>query len=375
MLAIISIQEGRMASFFQRYLLPGFIYQSVIIAGGYATGREIVEFFFGPGPMGGMLGIVVSMVIWSVTLAACFELARVTKSFDYQSYFNQTLGKFSVLFEITYMLQIILVLSIVGAAAGELLEVNYGIASIWGTVTMMVSVGVLVFFGSSLIEKFLSVWSILLYIAYAAFVIMCISVFGDRIAENFTSVPVGEGWFKGGLTYSGYNLATIPAVLFCIRHIKTRKEAVSAGLLAGPIAMIPAIFFFVAMIGYYPEITEQSLPVNFLLNILEVPAFKVVFEVILFGTFIETSTAMIHSINERVAVSYQHHNKTMPRLMRPVIAFAILFTAIVLATNFGIVNLISSGYGTLTWIFIILIIVPLFTIGMWKIFKYQNTVN
>ncbi len=29
---------------FQRYLLPGFVFQSIIIAGGYGTGRELVEF-------------------------------------------------------------------------------------------------------------------------------------------------------------------------------------------------------------------------------------------------------------------------------------------------------------------------------------------
>lgn len=355
-----------MGSFFQKYLLPGFIYQSVIIAGGYATGREIVEFFFGPGPTGGLLGIFVAMTIWSITLAACFELARMTKSYDYQTYFSQTLGKGSILFEIAYMLQIILVISIVGAAAGELLQENYNVDSLWGTCIMMVSVGVLVFYGSNLIEKFLSAWSILLYIAYAAFVILCITVFGDKIATNFASHPVGDGWFIGGAEYSGYNLATIPAVLFCIRHISTRKEAISAGLLAGPIAMIPAIFFFVAMMGYYPDIMEQSLPVNYLLTILDVPAFKIIFEIILFGTFIETCTAMIHSINERIAHTYEIKGKVMPRTMRPVIALAILFTAIVLATEFGIVNLIAEGYGTLTYVFIILIILPLFTIGLWK---------
>jgi uncharacterized membrane protein YkvI len=79
----------------------------------------------------------------------------------------------------------------------------------------MLSVGVLVFYGLSVIEKFLSAWSILLYIAYAAFVILCINVFGDKIAVNFSNVPIGDGWFQSGLTYSGYNLATIPAVLFC----------------------------------------------------------------------------------------------------------------------------------------------------------------
>jgi uncharacterized membrane protein YkvI len=126
------------------------------------------------------------------------------------------------------------------------------------------------------------------------------------------------------------------------------------------------------MMGYYPEITEQSLPVNYLLNVLDLPAFKIIFEIILFGTFIETSTAMIHSINERIAVTYQSKDKQMPRLMRPAIALAILFTAIVLATEFGIVNLILQGYGTLTYVFIILIIVPLFTISMSKILKYKS---
>lgn len=361
-----------MGSFFQKYLLPGFIFQSVIIAGGYATGREIVEFFFASGPIGGLLGMLVAMTIWSVSLAACFELARITKSYDYQTYFSQTLGRFSFLFEIAYVLQIILVISIVGAAAGGLLEANYGIASIWGTLFMMASVGTLVFYGSSLIEKFLSVWSILLYVAYASFVILCINVFGDQISSNFSTAEIGEGWFMGGLSYSGYNLATLPAVLFCIRHITSRKEAIGAGLLAGPIAMIPAAFFFVAMVGYYPDIAEQSLPVNYLLNMLDVPIFKIIFEIILFGTFIETGTAMIHSVNERIAVAYHTKDRDMPRFMRPVIAFIILFTAIYLATAFGIVNLISSGYGTITYLFIILLIPPLFTIGLWKIIKYKK---
>ena len=31
--------------FFKKHLLPGFIFQSVVIGGGYGTGRELVEFF------------------------------------------------------------------------------------------------------------------------------------------------------------------------------------------------------------------------------------------------------------------------------------------------------------------------------------------
>ena len=73
--------------------------------------------------------------------------------------------------------------------------------------------------------------------------------------------------------------------------------------------MIPAILFFVAMVGYYPEIVTQDLPVNFLLSVLDMPVFKIIFEIILFGTFIETGAANIHAVNERVAKIFESKNK------------------------------------------------------------------
>ena len=35
--------------FFRVYLLPGFVFQSIIIGGGYGTGRELVEWFMSQG--------------------------------------------------------------------------------------------------------------------------------------------------------------------------------------------------------------------------------------------------------------------------------------------------------------------------------------
>ena len=55
------------SSFFKKYLLPGFIFQSVIIAGGYGTGRELGEYFMQYGPLGGILGMfLVTMIIWGI---------------------------------------------------------------------------------------------------------------------------------------------------------------------------------------------------------------------------------------------------------------------------------------------------------------------
>ena len=43
------------SSWFQRFLLPGFAFKAVVIGGGYATGRELVEFFVGR--LGGLLAM------------------------------------------------------------------------------------------------------------------------------------------------------------------------------------------------------------------------------------------------------------------------------------------------------------------------------
>ena len=85
-------ETSSMNDFFRRYLLPGFVFESAVIAGGYATGRELVEFFLPAGPWGGVLGMIVSMLFWSAVLMVSFELARMAKAYDYRSFFKLLLG-------------------------------------------------------------------------------------------------------------------------------------------------------------------------------------------------------------------------------------------------------------------------------------------
>ena len=54
---------------FQKYFVPGIVFQSCVIAGGYGTGRELVEYFMGYGPKGGLLG----MCTLSVRYPSCLH--------------------------------------------------------------------------------------------------------------------------------------------------------------------------------------------------------------------------------------------------------------------------------------------------------------
>ena len=91
---------------FQKYFVPGIVFQSCVIAGGYGTGRELVEYFMGYGPKGGLLGMcIVSLLVWSLICAISFMFAQIFKKYDYKSFMKELMGPGWVVFEIAYPLQ------------------------------------------------------------------------------------------------------------------------------------------------------------------------------------------------------------------------------------------------------------------------------
>jgi len=356
-----------MKDFFQRYLLPGFVFESAVIAGGYATGRELVQFFLPAGPWGGLLGMIVAMLFWSAVLMVSFELARMAKAYDYRSFFKLLLGPGWFLFEIAYFLLIIIVFAVMGAAAGEITHDLFGLPKLVGSIGMIVATGAMVFYSSAAIEKFLALSVGYLYLVYIVFFIWSFVAFGDRIEAAFASEPVGHGWFKAGITYAGYNVATVPAVFFCIRHLTRRREAMVAGLLGGPLGMLPGFVFYIAMVGYAGEIANVSLPSAFLLGKIGATWFEYAFQLAVLLTLVDTGVPILHAINERVAKVYEERGKPMPRAMRPALAITVMVISVYAAGAIGLVGLIEKGYGWLTYAFIVLLIIPVLTIGVWRI--------
>ena len=355
---------------FQRLVLPGLIFQSAMVGGGYATGRELVEFFLVLGPVNSLVAMIVATLSISLVTSIAFEFARSFSLYDYKSFFEKLLGPGWFVFEIAYIALVLLVLSVLGAAAGEIVHSNFGVAEYWGILMLMGTVAVFVFLGSSTIEKFLTYWSILLYGAYALLIIWTVSVFGNEIGQNISSddAPIKTVTvFKQGWTYAGYNLVILTAVLFAVRHMSTRKDAVISGILCGPLSMIPAFLLLFSMIPHYPAIVDEILPITYLLERLNSGWFAVFLQLVIFGTFIETGTALLHSINERVSESYRAHEKSMPRLMRPLISTIALIVAIYLANKFGVIDLIGRGYAYSTYLFLAIIVVPLLTRGIYLI--------
>jgi uncharacterized membrane protein YkvI len=360
-------------SWFQRYLLPGLAFKAVVIGGGYATGRELAEFFLPSGPQGGLLAILLAMLIWSAVCAATFCFARATGSWDYRTFFKNLLGPYWVCFEAAYVLFIILILAVFGAAAGAIGSAVLGWPPFVGTSCLIAGISVVAAYGNASVEQLFKWVSFFLYGVYALFVALSLWTFGDRVLVNLATAAPKDGWVAGGLTYAGYNVVGAVIVLPMLRHLRSNKDALVAGALAGPLAMMPALLFFVCMIAYFPQIGSEVLPSDYLLQRLNFPAFHLLFQLMIFLALLESGTGLVHAINERVALAYSsRRGDVLPVTGRVAITGVLLLGSIFLADRVGLVTLIARGYRALAYVFLGIFVLPVMTLGLKRIWRSNS---
>ena len=361
-----------MKRIFLVFFLPGVVFQSIIVAGGYGTGQELSVFFLSLGAREGLLGLVLLPIpIISLSAILSFELARKYHAYDYRTFFQLLLGKAWWLWEIGFLSGTVIFFGVMGSAAGEIFSRTFGLPYFSGTLFLMASIAFIVFWGSEVVERVLSAWSFVLYFLYILFFAWAFREFGDTITQSLELPATGENWIKNGTAYAGLQLSMMPAVLFALHHIQTRKQSVIAGLLVGPIAIIPGVLFYLAMLSHYPEIRDVVLPSNFLLESLGSRWFQVLFQVVLLGTLVETGAGVIHAFNERLASLYRDRNREMPRKLRPMTALALMILASILAMV-GLVNLIMFAAQSYAWFFLLMFVGPLLTVGVYRIVKGER---
>jgi len=359
--------------FYKKYLLPGFVLQSVVIAGGYGTGRELVEYFIQYGPKNGLLGMfLVTTILWAAVSAASFEFARLFRTYDYRSFFKNLIGGAWPLYEICYILLLFIVLGVCGAASGSILKETFNLPPLIGAGSFLLLIAILTYFGSRTIAAALSWWSFFLYIVYIVFLIIGFMKFSDNITNSLSSGINKPGWIMGGFQYAFYNLGCLPALLFVTRFIETRKEAIISGIFAGLLVILPGFFLYIVLLGVYPDVLTIEVPAYFALQEMGLTSLLVAYMIVLFGTMIETGTGFIHAVNERInSYMLDKRGREISRSLRGTIGFGMALLAIAMS-SFGLAPLIAKGYGTISWGFFILHGIAIFTIGIYKIAKAKK---
>jgi uncharacterized membrane protein YkvI len=355
---------------FTRWILPGLGVKAVVIGGGYATGRELAEFFLSRGPWGGLYAILFATLLFSIFCALTFVLARRFGTFDYRSFFQRLLGPAWFLFELSYLIFVVLILAVYGAAAGAIGNAVFG-APVWaGTFLLAAGIAGVVAFGNKAVERLFRDVSYYLYAIYALFIILALWKFGDRVPGGFETYQQKSGWVLSGITYFGYNIIGAVVILPVLRHLLSDRDAIIAGVISGPLTMLPALLFFIPMVAFYPEVQSATLPSDFMLQRIGIQAFHLLFQAMIFSALLESGTSSVHAINERIDHAWvARYGKALTHRQRLGIALVVLVGCMFLASRFGLVALIATGYRALAYILLATFILPLITVGVWKLWR------
>jgi len=353
---------------FARFLLPGLAFKAAVIGGGYATGRELATFFVPSGPIGGLAAMLLAMAVWSVVCAATFAFAHRTASQDYRTFFSNLLGPFWPTYEIAWFLALMLILAVYAAAAGAIGHSLFGWPELAGALLLTVMIAAVTAWGNHAVERLFKYVSILLYGTYAAFVVLSLTHYGDRIVGAFQAGGWQSGWAQGGITYASYNIIGAIVILPVTRHLTSTRDAVIAGMIAGPLAMLPAILFFIPMVAWFPGIANEALPSDFLLERLNLPWFRILFQIMIFAALLESAVSGVHSINERVATVWKaRRGAELTPGARVVLTLGVLAVSVFVAGRYGLVALIAQGYSWLAAAFLLIYVLPLMTLGLWRL--------
>lgn len=350
-----------------RLVLPGIILQSVLIGGGFATGREIVEFGGQYGANGWISGLSIFVGFTALAFLS-FEACRQWQVFDYKSLLKRLIGRGWIAYEISYLALGILIIAVMASAAGEILNNTLGF-NVWvGIVMIILLVGFLNYMGENFIAGMKTIGTVALFLAYTLF---SFSVYSSRrheiamVFERWDTSFLAESsgtllliWT--GITYVGYNLAVYPASFFTLKRFQTRKESIIAGIVSGLLMTIPWFLTYFAIMAYYPsgDVVGASVP---WLKMLEPFGhfYVVIFGIVVGWTLVETATGIIHAFIGRIeADMLQTTGKNLSGKKKAMISIVALLAAMLLA-QVGIIDLIAKGYSYMAYAMILFYAIPL----------------
>lgn len=368
---------------YARYILPGVLLQSVLIGGGYATGREIYSYGAKFGAMGWIAGLTIG-IGFALFAFLTFEICRIYKVYDYKNYIKQVIGPLWPVMDILTILIAILLIAVMAAATGSIFE-QAGLPNFLGSVVIVLLCGLLNFKGSAFIEKFESIGTILLYGGYILFTILVLVKRGSHIGEVFATMDTSA--YDGkvtvmlciwtGILYVAYNINSIPMGMFSLTRQTKRRETLISGLIAGLLMVIPWFLSYFAMMCFYGDstIVGADVPTPWLSMITSINGgtwLVVLFSIVMGWTLVETATGCIHMIIDRFDVALTERGQARLSDSKRGIITVITLIAALLLSRIGVVTLIEQGYTYLSYGFILFYLLPTLLVGGYKIIRHKD---
>ncbi|MGF2615432.1 GerAB/ArcD/ProY family transporter [Rossellomorea vietnamensis] len=325
------------------------VYVGTIIGAGFATGREIVEFFTRFGFIG-LVGILISGYLFIFLGAKIMVKAHQIKAKSYEEFNEYLFGKwFSKFMNILMMLMLLgvtaVMLSGAGAVFEEQLEMNKQtgvLLSIFlGFIVMMIGMKGL-FAVNTLVVPIMIIFNISIMLA---------NIFEPGFIESLLKIPHADDGWKAVISpfsYAAFNLAMAQAVLVPVAaQVKDIKTVKYGGILGGVLLTIILISSHFTLI-MIPDVTSYEIPMAIVMKSMAGSLYGI-YIFIIFGEIFTSIIGGVFGLEQQMANYWDG---------RRIFITLIIFVIIYLLSFFEYSQLLSYLYplfGYLSLLFIILL--------------------
>ncbi len=344
--------------------------------GGFATGRQEVEFFVQFGWHSIWIGML-SMLIMGTAIFFGLELARIHKTYDYKNFFKKLYAPYEIVFanlwDLLYLYATLLGAAVAIAGASDLihqsLHVPYGIAVILiGSILLLFTI-----FGAGLVRNASAAMSAFIIGALLIVTILGIKMgaanLGNVVKQKATATGFDKILWKA-LLYGAFQSVLIAPIVSVSETLKTRKNTFHAAFYGFFINGSMLTLVCIMLLSFYPAVIKENLPVYFVTNQLGHQWLFVLYSLILFFALISTGVGLIFGVVKRFETAWTKETAIFKnvRIKRITICVTCLLISAGISL-FGLTAIVAKGYGSLGLFALFLNIIPLLFIAPIKIRK------
>ncbi|SHI50607.1 Uncharacterized membrane protein YkvI [Dethiosulfatibacter aminovorans DSM 17477] len=367
------------------FFAVAFVWFTTHFGGGFASGRQVVQYYVGYGWYASFLPIL-SQAIEAFVFYYAWKFAIEKRKYDYRSWsleFYKPVEKvMSPVFEAIFQLILVTATAVAFATGGATITTVFGTSYILNTILIAAFMLLLTIFGAELVRKAATYIAVAIITGVVVVYVPNVVAGWGKITANIAGLQAGTlestGTFGQALwktfVYAGFQSCCLGAYL---AHSNALKDASDAKKAAGWGFVINAAILMIATLGimafYQDGILAESVPALFVvMNGVGSSVLTPLISILIILGAVSTGVNLIYGTTNRIvnfigrndSEEVQKENLTK-RSTAVSLAYVILTWCI---AQFGLIPLIAKGYGTLGYIAVFVIILPLLVKGVigWK---------
>lgn len=334
----------------------------VVVGAGFASGQETMQFFSSFGYIG-LLGAIISGLLFTLLCTAVGDISRVKVSNSYKEGIYLISGQFLGFFMdilITFFMFAIAVVMFAGG--GSLLEQQWGIPAEIGSIAVIVVTVLLVCMPVEKIITFIGSITpvlVLLVIIISVYAWFTQSASIEELNEAAKSTPRGaSNWLMGALLYVSYNMVVGgPFLMIAGGLSNSRRNALIGGLLGGAILGVLILLIGSGVFARINEVGSAAIPTLKIAAEIS-PALGVLMAIVIFLMIVNTAVGVLYAFVTRILPAGTRKFKA-GAAVSGVVGYA--------GAKLGFITLVGTVYPFFGYIGFVLMLAIL--VGWWRIFK------